>query len=246
FRGDGGDGGGGGIGGLQSIPKYLPVTVSNAEWHNVAGHVYAAKKRAALLEGNIDVKDIIDNTPQGRTSDLATFQTFTEYILCHAETLFDHFKSHRSIRFDVYRREQKAQDTLVTKLVRGERDTTVFWGSGTTFFASKNTLQNLRGPPAPAKWFLRAVVRHHLVKRVVLVDEYRSSTIDPYTLTRVQHLPRERGLDGSAGYPIYSVLRSPNGGTIWNRDVMGAINIKIIAYSMSRGLVHPFRGAEFA
>lgn len=105
--------------------------------------------------------------------------------------------------------------------------------------------ENLRGSPAPAKKFLYAVVKHHLVKKVVFVDEYRTSTIDPYSLTRVEHVPGERKPDGTPGTSLYVVLRSPNGGTIWNRDVLGAVNISLVSKTMARGYDHPFRGQEF-
>ncbi len=145
----------------------------------------------------------------------------------------------------MYVREQKAKDSLVRKLVCNKPRTTVFWGSGTTFFASPKATENLRGSPAPAKKFLRAVTKHPFVRKVVIVDEYRSSTIDPYTMTRVEHVPGERKVDGTPGKSLYSVLRSPNGGTVWNRDVMGAINISIIAKMMACGYEHPYRGPDF-
>jgi hypothetical protein len=98
--------------------------------------------------------------------------------------LANFYKKHRQFRFDGYRREQKAEDSLVKKLLRKEKGVTVFWGSGTSFFGSQETKSTLRGQGAPAKRFLKAVVRHPHVARVVIVDEYRSSKVDIYSMSR--------------------------------------------------------------
>jgi hypothetical protein len=54
--------------------------------------------------------------------------------------------------------------------------------------------------------------------------------------------------DGSAGRPLYPVLHSPSSrnATIFNRDVLAAINISLIAKTMALGYVHPYRGPQFA
>ncbi|KAJ3414538.1 hypothetical protein HDV05_006452 [Chytridiales sp. JEL 0842] len=227
--------------GLPShIPRYIPIVISNREWHERAGHVSATKKRGRLLDQNERVTDILESTPAAKTSNVFLFEEYMEHI-----TLFDHFKSHRKIRLTTYVKEKKAEDFLVKKLVRGQPNTTVFWGSGTKFFASPTVSTNLRGTPAPAKRFMRAVAGHYLVEKLVLVDEYRSSTIDPYSLERVSKMSGERKVDGSEGSKLYKVLRAPRDGTIWQRDVLGAVNISLISKVMACGFKHPYRAPQF-
>ena len=59
------------------------------------------------------------------------------------------------------------------------KNAVIAYGAGASFFGNPLVSENLRGPSTPAKKFLAAAQKHHLCKKVVMVDEYLTLQICP-------------------------------------------------------------------
>ena len=60
----------------------------------------------------------------------------------------------------------------------------VVYGDGSRFFRGAETQAKLRGQPSPSRKLERVFSAHPLVSRFVLLDEYLTSKIGPYSKKR--------------------------------------------------------------
>ncbi|KAJ3308212.1 hypothetical protein HDU76_004073 [Blyttiomyces sp. JEL0837] len=113
-------------------------------------------------------------------------------------------------------------------------NTGIAMGSGSDWMASAAVCKKLRGKRGtPNKKFIAALRRHPMVKAVVMVDEYGTSKTNPVgplnRRRKPKHVRSEKD-ERNKSDSLHDVLffeKEKEPQTLWNRDVMGAINIYV-------------------
>ncbi|KAK9363214.1 hypothetical protein V1504DRAFT_431162 [Lipomyces starkeyi] len=87
-------------------------SVSSASWHDSAYHNSARKMHLFLqgqaLDRGIDVRTMATTIPTSKTSQVAQYLYHARVSLSAFPILFEHYKNERTLRWNTYRREQKA------------------------------------------------------------------------------------------------------------------------------------------
>ncbi|KAJ3119441.1 hypothetical protein HK098_005502 [Nowakowskiella sp. JEL0407] len=175
--------------------------------------------------------------PSAKTVSGGRLINYARYALHNFSNIYEVNKRDRQDRFSVYRQEQIALDTLVKKLCRGRKNTYIAWGEVATFINSAGVRRAMKGKSCPSKKFLEGVIRHRLVDDVILVNEFCTSKVCLCAVQKnLSNMRREGG-----GSRIHTIKKCETCGMIWNRDVIGAINIGINFYCERRGEPSPFQ-----
>ncbi|KAI8849166.1 hypothetical protein BC829DRAFT_443170 [Chytridium lagenaria] len=184
------------------------------EWHNEAGH-------GVHRPVSEEVKTVRENIPSKTSSvdDLCsswnTHHTFMRYyIVTNIGSEINDFARYK--------------------------DVVIVVGSGASFFSNPNVSKNIRGKQkGPMKKLLRAMVRKKgWVKKVLMQKEPYTSSVCPCEL-KLGNLEKVRGQGGPQGSPIHSVLSCKSCFTLWNRDVLGALNIMRCCIMVAMGHDYP-------
>jgi len=105
----------------------------------------------------------------------------------------EHFSQQRWLRALRDTRTQRAYDHVVKVTLRYEPSMSdknnrppnvVVYGDGTRFFGGPEAQAKLKGKPVPSRKLERYFSKHPLVDRFILLDEYLTSKIDPYSKSR--------------------------------------------------------------
>ena len=104
----------------------------------------------------------------------------------------DFYAQQRWLRARKFSATQRAYDHVVKVAVRYDPGApmdkkpfrVVVYGDGSRFFGGAETQAKLRGQPSPSRKLERVFSAHPLVSRFVLLDEYLTSKIGPYSKKR--------------------------------------------------------------
>lgn len=155
------------------------LCIGNKEWHSKSGHYKFRQKKENRKNVNEAVRTTTQTMPSPKSSYIYPLMDHIRMATSGYTLLSDHFLVNRKDRFTTYVLEKKAEDSLIKKLVRHQKNVVIGWGSGSEFMANPKVVSRLGGEPAPVKKFYRAVQKHRSVKCLIRVDEYLTSQMCP-------------------------------------------------------------------
>ncbi|CAG8627414.1 28884_t:CDS:2, partial [Racocetra persica] len=149
--------------------KKCKINCSTKEWHLLAGHTHARKKREVWIKGNNSIETILHNIPTPSCSSITSYNNYLVYVLQHMRTLIEFYGARRwlRMRWKSYINRNKAYNKLCERITNKNPRTIVAYGDGKFSSCSKGHVSG------PIKGLYKEL-RRRLGRRVRLVDEYRT------------------------------------------------------------------------